>query len=317
MTIHHRRAVWALLLTTAFWAVSFPFMKALIQEEKRLVPEATSWFCSAWILGSRFTLGAFLLLPWMLVRRTWPNHREIRQGLVLAFWGGAGMWLQADGLAHTEASISAFLTQGYCVFLPLWAALRDRRRPGLRTIGATLMVMAGVAWLAGVDWSSLRMGRGEAETLVAAFLFTFQILALEDPRYDGNHGGRVSFVMFSAVGLLYLVVAAIASPAIPALWRAGASPQAAGMISVIAVCCTLGAFLLMNLWQRHVTATEAGLIYACEPLFTAVYVLFMPGWLGAWTGNPYPNEMWTVSLIGGGGLITAANAWMQLGAGKK
>ena len=34
---------------------------------------------------------------------------------------GAGMALQADGLAHTPASTSAFLTQAYCVILPLVA----------------------------------------------------------------------------------------------------------------------------------------------------------------------------------------------------
>ena len=29
------------------------------------------------------------------------------------------MWLQADALAYVDASVSAFLTQAYCVILPL------------------------------------------------------------------------------------------------------------------------------------------------------------------------------------------------------
>ena len=53
------------------------------------------------------------------------------------------------------------------------------------------------------------------------------------------------------------------------------------------------------------------MIYCAEPVFTAVFVLFLPGWLAIWTGNPYANESWSPSFIGGGLLITAANVVMQ------
>jgi hypothetical protein len=65
-------------------------------------------------------------------------------------------------------------------------------------------------------------------------------------------------------------------------------------------------------FQRGVTATEAGLIYCAEPVFTALYVLFLPALLAAWTGNTYANETWTTAMIGGGLLITIANVLMQL-----
>lgn len=96
--------------------------------------------------------------------------------MTIALWGGAGMWLQADSLAHTDASTPAFLTQAYCIFLPLWACLRTRRMPGSRVILSTLMVITGGTILSGLRPDNLKLGRGEIEALCAAFLFTFQIL---------------------------------------------------------------------------------------------------------------------------------------------
>jgi hypothetical protein len=63
----------------------------------------------------------------------------------------------------------------------------------------------------------------------------------------------------------------------------------------------------MNVWQPKIASTEAGLIYCIEPLFTALFALFLPGLLSSWTGIGYPNESVTWSLFAGGGLITIAN----------
>ena len=63
----------------------------------------------------------------------------------------------------------------------------------------------------------------------------------------------------------------------------------------------------MNYWQPHVPATQAGLIYCCEPLLTSIFALFLPSYFSAWCGIDYPNEKMTTSLLIGGGLITAAN----------
>ena len=209
----HRRALAGLVGATALWGVSFPIMKCLLMEQEKLVPGAGTWFFSAWMMAMRFSLGALVLLPWMW--RGGIRRAELRQGMTLALWGGLGMWFQSDALGHTSASVSAFLTQGYCVFLPLWFALRHRRRPDGRTVLATAMVVLGVARLSGVTPSELRLGRGEWETLVAAFLFTFQILALGDPHYDGNRSLRVTFVMFAGIAVLFWPIALVAAPPQP------------------------------------------------------------------------------------------------------
>lgn len=95
------------------------------------------------------------------------------------------------------------------------------------------------------------------------------------------------------------------------LVTAGASWASFGLIAVLAVFCSVGAYLLMNVWQPKVSATEAGLIYTTEPVFTAGYVLFLPAMIAAICGTGYANESLTKAMVSGGGLILAANLLMQ------
>ena len=307
---HTGRAVLALILACALWGVSFPLVKALHLEQTARIPEASSGFLTAWILVARFLLAGLLLAP-VVIRMGRVTRLEILQGIRLALFGGIGIALQVDGLAYTEASTSAFLTQAYCVLLPLWAVIQTRRPPTARVAGATLLVLLGGGILAGVRPGHLTIGRGEAETLLAALFFAFQILSLEDKRCAANRGRPVTFVMCVGITVMFLPVAYLAAPERAALATAGASWSALLMVAVLSVFCTVGSFLLMNTWQKRLPATEAGLIYTTEPVFAAGYALLLPDLLGRMAGVNYPNESLTIPLVTGGGLILIANVWMQ------
>lgn len=298
------------MLACALWGLSFPAMRALHIEQAARLPEASSVFLSAWLQWARFGLAALLFAP-MMLRCGLPLRREWRQGAMLALWGGMGMALQTDGLAHTDASISAFLTQSYCIFLPLWASLVQRRRPTPRVLAATTLVLAGAAILSGVRWDALQIGRGEAETILAAFFFTFQILTLENPRYAGNRAVPVTWVFFIGVAVQFVPISLVLAPQPGTLLSAGASWPAFALVAVLASFCSVGGYWLMNHWQPRVSATEAGLIYTTEPVITALYVLFLPALFGTLIGASYPNETLTPAIWLGGGLIVGANLLMQ------
>jgi drug/metabolite transporter (DMT)-like permease len=303
-------AVLALILACALWGISFPLVKALHLEQTERIPESSSEFLTAWILVARFLLAAILLAPFV-IRMGRPTRLEVKQGLLLSVFGGIGIALQVDGLAYTEASTSAFLTQAYCVVLPLWAAIQTRRRPTLRVAGATLLVLIGGGILAGVRPGHYAIGRGEAETLLAALFFALQILCLERKSFDANRGCPVTLVMCAGTALLFLPLAFLAAPSSTALIRAGESFPAQGIVVVLALFCTVGPFLLMNIWQRRIPATEAGLIYTTEPVFTAVYALVIPVILSGLAGVNYANERFTFPLVAGASLILLANILMQ------
>jgi len=301
-----------LVLATAFWAVSFPTMKALTLAQQDLLPGASTWFIASLCLVYRLSASALVMLlvslP-TLPRFTWS---EVRQGLGLGLFGGTGLVFQMDGLAYTAASTSAFLTQCYCLLIPLWLALIQRRWPSPMVVASCLLVVAGVAVLSEIDWRTFTLGRGEVETIIGSVLFTGQILWLQRPTYRTNNVNHFTLVMFAIMALVGAPLAC-ATTRQPGDWlRAYSSEATLAFLAILVFSCTLGGYLLMNYWQPRVSATEAGLIYCAEPVFASLAALFMPGWFSDWAGVGYANEILTWNLLVGGGLITAANILIQL-----
>jgi drug/metabolite transporter (DMT)-like permease len=300
-----------LVLCTAFWGVSFPTTKALALVQQDALSGNPSWFIASLCVVVRFGITAMILLPFCARTLLEMTRSELEQGIGLGLFAGAGIQLQIDGMSYTSASTSAFLTQCYCLLIPIWVAWRRRRWPGARIALSCLMVIAGVAILARIDWQHLHLGRGELETLAASVVFTGQILWLERPEYARNNVNRFSLVMFVVMALTALPVAMLAAPR-PGDWlRAYGSAPALGLMLILVIVCTCGGYLVMNYWQRHVSATEAGLIYCIEPVFASAFALFLPRWFSRLAGIEYDNETLTRNLLIGGGLITAANVLIQ------
>src|SRR5437762_267854 len=306
------KAIQMLVLANLFWGLSFPTTKALAMTQQSLLPAANSWFIASLCVVYRFAAGAFILL--LLSARTLKQttRLELEQGLGLGLFAGIGILLQVDGMAYTAASTSAFLTQCYCLLIPIWVAWRERRPPSARVFVSCAMVVAGVAVLAKVDWQNLRPGRGELETIAASIIFTGQILWLERPKYAGNEVKHFSAVMFAVMALVCLPVALVTTEQRTDWIRAYSSASTIGLMGFLVVFCTFGGYLLMNRWQPHVTATQAGLIYCFEPIFASVFALFLPAWFSGWATIDYANEKLTANLLVGGGLITMADVLIQL-----
>ena len=273
------KAAAMLVLATGFWGASFVLMKALGQHQQSLLPGAGSWFLASVSLLARFGLAALLVGLWQWRRLHTFGAREVWQGIGLGFFGGVGMLFQMDGVMHTSASTSAFLTQCYCIFIPLWVGCQGRARPSALLVLSCGMVVAGVAVLADIDWLRRRPGRGEMETIVSSLFFTGQILWLQRPVFAGNRTMPVTLIMFVVVALLVLPVALLAGGGPRPCLMAFASMPAMAMIGFLTLGCTLIAYGLMNRWQPHLPATEAALIYCCEPVFTSVFALFLPACL--------------------------------------
>ena len=304
-------AVGMLILATPCWALSFPVMKALELEQEKLLPNTSSWFFTALGVMIRFGVAGLVLLPLLFRAGHKISRREMEQGILLALFGGAGILFQMDGLAYTAASTSAFLTQGYTIFIPLWVVLSTRRRPSLKIILSVALVLVGVAVLADLKLHALKLGRGELETIIASLLFTGQILMLEQSRYQTNRPMQFSVVMFLAMALFSLPLLWATEPNAVACLQAYASPAACGFMAVLIIVSTLAGYLIMNRWQRQVTATEAGLIYCIEPVCASTLALFLPAWFSSWAGINYPNELLTARLLIGGALVTVANLLLQ------
>ena len=300
-----RKAVLRLTLATAAWGLSFPTAKAVMQAQAASAPGHTEWFHAALILFNRMALATLIMLALLGARRRGFTRLEVRQGLELGLFGGLGMLLQTDAQNYIAASTSAFFTQFTCVFVPLTVAMRSRRMPSMFVIVACMLVMIGCVILSGVELGKIHLGRGEWETIVGAALFTGQILCLERVRFHGNDSGRTSAMMFAVKGALVAIfVVAGGSRAALNIYT---SPAVLVLTLLLAVVCTVYSYFTMTHWQPRVTSTQAGLIYATEPVFASAWALFLPGWFSGFAGIRYANEHLTWQIFAGGGLILVAN----------
>ena len=307
-----RATLW-LVGATVFWGLSFPLAKALTVAQHALLPGADSWFLAAVTLSVRFGLAAGVLALGSL--RTWRTMTggEWSQGLGLGVFASGGLLLQIDGLGYTAASTSSFLTSIYCVIIPVFVACQRRRWPPLAVMGSCAVVLVGMAILVGVDWRTMRLGRGEWETVGASVFFAAQIFWLERPAFARNRTSHATVIMFGTIAVVMLPVLAARCRALSEVVVAAmGSGPIIGLLLGLTLFCTLATFTVMNHWQRFLEATEAGLIYCVEPVSASLCALFLPAWLGAWAGVSYPNETFTWRLLVGGTLITLANVFIQL-----
>jgi drug/metabolite transporter (DMT)-like permease len=313
---HLQACLW-LIAGTGLWGLSFPIVKAIFLKQDQLVPNAPSAFFASLVVVARFGVGAIIVLAFCAHTLRTITRAEIREGVGLAIFGGLGILFQMDGLAHTSASTSAFLTQFYCLLIPIWAAVTQRALPTLAVIISSALVLAGAAILASFNLPEMKIGRGELETLIAAIFFAGQILWLEKPEFARNRTSHFTFVMFAGTALLAFPVALFYAPQASAIAHAYSNSSVLLMAAALVLFCTVAAYGLMNIWQRHITATEAGLIYCLEPVAASALALFLPEMLSRLAGIQYANERLTRDLLLGGGLILAANVLIQIEAARR
>ena len=306
------RALLMLLVANFFWGLSFPLIKAIVLLHEKLLPAAGTWFSAVYSVAPRFLLATLIMLA-LRPRDAWrATAGEWKQGVIIGLFAAAGMLLQNDALQFTAASTSAFLTQFYAVLIPVWLAVRARRNPGWIIWACCALVLAGVAVLGDFNWTELRFGRGEWETLLCSLFFMGQILALWRKDFSANRPEKITFVIFLTQTVIFWAMAGVMTPDVSTLVVPWTSPAWLGFTLALTVFCTLGSYSLMNAWQPKITTTEAGLLYCIEPIFGSAMALVLPAIFSAWAGINYPNEIATWALLIGGGLITLANVLLQL-----
>ena len=301
-----------LLLANLFWGLSFPLLKTIEYTHQRLLPASDNWFVTAMTLAPRFLLGLIVMLVLARKHLGGFTSAEWRQGLMLGLFSSLGMLFQIDGMQYTSASVSAFLTQFYAILIPAYLAIRTRKAPPSVIWLSCGLVLAGVAILGRFNFYSMRLGRGEWETLLCSVFFMGQILTLENKACCANRVMPVTVVMFAVAAVVFSAMALCTAPHMSDVFVPWTSVAWVGFTVLLTGFCTIGSFTIMNKWQPKISATEAGLIYCFEPIFGSIMALFLPAIFSAWAGLTYANEPVTWHLMVGGGLITLANGFIQM-----
>ncbi len=301
-----RRARALLIGATLLWALSFPLVRGLELAQKAHVPQVSDSALACADMAIRFGLATLVLLPFYGRGLLNVTRAEWSQSIGLGLFAGVGLYFQTLGLAWTDASVSAFLTQLYTLIVPLIVALRDRRLPSPRVMVACVLVLIGVAMLSPGLMQHLRLGPGEMVIIISTLFLACQIVWVERPMYAANRSGLVTLIMFAILTAMFVVgyfgMGGAARDVVPLV----GTPVLVEMTAVLVLFCTVVNYFIMNTWQRYISATEAGLIYCIEPVIATGLSSFLPGWISELAGISYPNEILGLALLLGGTLIVAA-----------
>lgn len=254
----------------------------------------------------RSLLAAAVLLPVSLFSGRGKNEEKlpylgfgskklITAGLLSGVFLFAATSFQQMGIQYTTSGKSAFITAMYMIIAPVIGILLGKRT-GLN-VWAGIAVGAGGMYLLCMGGQS-GMGKGDLLTLVCAFLFALQILAID--RYSGEVDCiKMSFIQFAVCTLLSLPcmfifetpqMSAIADCAVPLIYT--------GVLS------SAVAYTLQIIGQKYADMTPATLTMSLESVFAAI-----AGWL-------ILKETMGVREIIGCVLIFAAIVVSQLKPGK-
>ena len=311
------RARVLLIGTTVLWGMSFPLMRGLELTQRANSPQVPDAALAFADVAIRFALSIVVLLPILGTDLLRVTGREWSQAVGLALFASGGMYLQTLGLAWTDASITAFLTQLFTLIVPMIVAVRDRRLPSLRVIVACVLVLVGVALLSPGLLSHFVLGAGEMVVILGAFFTAAQIVWIERPIYAENRATVVTVIMFALLAVFSSVGYFAAGGTAHGVERCFGTPAIWTLTLALVLLCTVFNFLVMNAWQRCVSATEAGLIYSIEPVIATGLAAFLPGWISRFAGVHYPNETLTWSLLVGGVLIVSATVLVATEPRKK
>ncbi|NTY01241.1 DMT family transporter [Deinococcus sp. JMULE3] len=261
------RGALLLIVVTCLWGSTFAVVKTLGQ----LLPAADLIF---W----RFLIASVALLPLIAWTRRnagraprtpdgWRSRSLWRDGLVLGAWLIAGYGTQTIALQSTSANRAAFFTALSVVLVPLWLVFAQRRRMPPTLWGALPLAVAGLALL---SWEGGALVVGDVWALACAVTYAGFIVTLE--RMADRHAALpftvAQVLSVTGLALVWMLLAGVPSLPPAAAW---------GPLLYLGVAATALTTLLQTIGQRSVSAAEASLIYALEPVTATAFSFVLIG----------------------------------------
>ena len=161
---HPRLAVLALLAVAAAWGSTFFLTKDLLTRM-----DVADYLALRFLIAS---IALILVHPPAISRL---SRLDRGRAVALGITYGIAQLVQTEGLRHTSASVSGFVTGMYVVFTPLLAAVILRHKIGRWAWVAVILATVGLGVL---SLRGLSMGTGELLTLASAGLYALHIIGL-------------------------------------------------------------------------------------------------------------------------------------------
>lgn len=262
-----------LVFVTLIWGSTFVMVKDVLAHVSPMI-----------LLASRFAIGAVALALMLFLLRRWRGFtmREVAWGVVVgvALWGGYA--LQTVGLQWTSASNAGFLTGMSVALVPILGVPILKQVPSRWAWVGVLLAITGLAMLSLRFDEGVSVNIGDLLVLGCAVAFTFQIVLISYVAHFGD-AVRMTLVQILVAGILSAVSAAFFEQP-----SAGLSAEIWASIAFLGIVVTAMTIVVMMTVQRFTPAAHAALIFTLEPVFAAIFGMWLQGdrlsllgWLGA------------------------------------
>lgn len=271
-----------LVVVTAIWGSTFIVNRVVLETAPPLL-----------FVLSRFALAAAVLYVVARGRPRTPNltRDSAAVGILLA----AGIGFQVAGQLFTTASKAAFVTGLSVPLTPVAGYLMTRKKPSKENFVGLVIAALGFAVLTWPKDAASGFNTGDLLILVTAVSYAVLIVIVSETA--GSHDVRwYSFgqIVFAAIG-----VGAVRLALAPFIRGKGAFLAAEArplvfdrtiVFSILwmALVATVVTFLAQTWAQARMPATHAAILFALEPVFTALFAALFLGermsrrdWAGA------------------------------------
>ncbi len=246
-----------LVAVTLCWGLSYVFMDICLE------------YMSPFMLNTyRFCI-AFVLIAVLFRKRIIKVNKVTLKyaflsaiSLVLTYIGAT------YGVMYTTISNSGFLCALTSVFTPIIAFIFLRQKQESKLIVAVAVCFAGIALLTLNGDFSINMDnlKGDVLCIMCAVAYAVNLLTVEKGvSTEGVDAFNLGAFQLGFVGIFNMImVLSLGDWALPPtkiIWEA---------VIFLAIFSTGVAFILQPVAQKHTTASHTGLIFALEPVFSAV-----------------------------------------------
>ncbi len=248
----------ALLLATLIWGFSFVLMDMALDSVPPML-----------LLAVRFS-GAAVIMFFIGIK----DFKKLDKSY---FGGGALMGavllasyiFQTYGLPLTTPGKNAFLTSVYCIIVPFLCWLMIKKKPDKFNVIAAIVCLAGIGLISLND--DLRIGLGDALTLVCGFFFALHIVICGH-YIKGRSPVLLAMIQFAMAGIIAWC-GTLLFETMPTV-----IPLEAGLnLAFLTIMSTALCLSLQIYGQKHTPSPQAAVIMTLESVFGAVASVFLTG----------------------------------------
>jgi drug/metabolite transporter (DMT)-like permease len=275
------RADLVLVLVTAIWGSTFIVNRIALESAPPLV-----------FILVRFALAGLVLLALARGRALTPNLA--RDSAVIGVLLAIGIGTQITGQLFTTASKAAFVTGLSVPLTPVAGYLMTKKKPSRENLAGLLLAAAGFAVL---TWPRGPAGWNRGDLLIVGTAVSYAILIVVIAETAPLHDVR--WYSFGQIAAAAVAVGVSRLALVPFLSGTGVfaaaerrplilTPQMAAAVLWMALVATVVTFLAQTWAQQRMPATHAAILFALEPVFTALFAALFLGermtgrdWAGA------------------------------------